>query len=225
MNPERDEIGIIQYQTGSLTSESNGRLSQPKPQRGERLRSAGSGLVLGFFIISLLAGSCTPNGTATPQSVTMATDKTQYVWGDAVKLEVTNGLDVPIWYIDYPQRDLVFWEVQRAQDNGWEGVDFRLPLIEGGAGVCRIIMYEPPVGAVAELKAHSDLLYEWNQQICPLGRATETFEPEMIERGRYRFALTYSLDTMNQDVEAEPWKRPIELGETKVVYSNEFVLE
>jgi hypothetical protein len=155
----------------------------------------------------------------------MATDKTQYVWGDTVKLEVTNGLDVPIWYIDYPQRDLVFWEIERARDDGWEGLDIRLPLIEGGIEVCRIILYEEPVGAVAELKAHSDLLYEWNQKTCQFKTVTEPFEPEIIGRGRYRFALTYSLDTVNQDVESEPWKRPIDLGETKVVYSNEFVLE
>lgn len=157
----------------------------------------------------------------------MATDKTQYVWGDVVKLEVTNSLDVSIWYLDFPQqRDLVFWNLEKAQDNGWESLDFRLPLIEGGNEVCRMILYERPIGVVAELKPHSHLLYEWNQRICPLKGVTEPFEPEMIERGRYRFALTYSLNTVKSTgIETEPWKRPIDLGETKVVYSNEFVLE
>ena len=55
---------------------------------------------------------------------------------------------------------------------------------------------------------------------------SEPFEPEMIERGRYRFVLRYSLETVkSENVKAEPWKRPIELGERKVAYSNEFVLE
>jgi hypothetical protein len=172
-------------------------------------------------------GSCVPNKTATPPSITMATDKTQYVWGDMVKLEVTNSLDTSIWYLSYPQqRDLVFWELEKAQDNGWERLDFSLPLIEEGNEVCLMIMYERPIGVVAELKPESHIRYEWNQKICPLKGVTEPFEPEMIERGRYRFALRYSLDTVkSENIETQPWKRPIDLGETKVVYSNEFVLE
>lgn len=167
-----------------------------------------------------------PSGTATPPPITMATDKAQYVQGEMVKLEVTNSLDIPIWYIGYPQRDLVFWAIERAQDNGWKGLGFRLPLMEEGIEVCRITMYERPIGVVMEVKPHSDLLYEWNQKICPFMTMTEPFEPEMIERGRYRFALSYSLNTVKlEDIETEPWKRPIDLGETKVVYSNEFVLE
>ena len=36
----------------------------------------------------------------------------------------------------------------------------------------------------------------------------------------------YSLDTVkSEDIQTKPWKRPIELGEMKVVYSNEFDLE
>lgn len=53
-----------------------------------------------------------------------------YVCGEIVKLKVTNNLDIPIWYIGYPQRDLVFWELERAQSDGWQGMDFRLPVIE-----------------------------------------------------------------------------------------------
>ena len=121
--------------------------------------------------------------TAPAPSITMATDKTQYVWGEIVKLEVANSLDMPIWYLDYPQRDLVFWEIERAEDNGWEGLDFRLPLIEGGTEVCRLRLYERPIGVVAELKPNSHLLYEWNQRICQERAVTEPFEPEMIERG------------------------------------------
>lgn len=167
-----------------------------------------------------------PTSSATSPSIAMATDKTQYASGEMVKLKVTNSLDIPIWYIGYPQRDLVFWDIERAQSNGWQRLYFSLPMIEGSREVCIITMYERPIGAVTELKPHSDLLYEWNQKICPVKRVTEPFEPEMIERGRYRFALRYSLDTVkSEDIESEPWKRPIELGETKIVYSNEFVLE
>jgi hypothetical protein len=60
----------------------------------------------------------------------------------------------------------------------------------------------------------------------PLKIAIKSTEPEMIERGMYRFVLHYSLNTVkSENVEAEPWKRLIELGETKIAYSNEFVLE
>jgi len=156
----------------------------------------------------------------------MATDNTRYVRGEMIKLLVRNSFDIPIWYIGYPQPDLVFWTIERATDNGWNSVGFRLPLIEAGKAVCRIAMYEQPIGAVTDLKPHSDLLYEWNQKICPVKRVPEPFEPETIERGRYRFVLRYSLKTMkSENIKAEPWKRPIELGETKVAYSNEFVME
>jgi hypothetical protein len=156
----------------------------------------------------------------------MATDKTHYTSVEMVKLKVTNNRDIPIWYISYPQRDLVFWNLERAQDNGWESLDFRMPLIEGSIEVCWLILYEQPIGDVTELKPHSALLYEWNQKICLFKTVTKPTEPEMIERGRYRFALRYSLDTVRtEDIETEPWKRPIDLGEINVVYSNEFVLE
>ena len=200
-----------------------GRLSESN--EGGSVRSASSGLIIGFLVMSLL-GSCALNGTSTTPSIVMTTDKMQYVWGEMVKLKVTNNLDIPIWYIGYSQRDLVFWEIEKAQDNDWQGLGFRLPLIEGGIEVCRLTLYERPIGDVTELKPHSDLLYEWNQKICLFKTVTEPTEPEMIERGRYRFALRYSLDTVkSEDIETEPWKRPIDLGEIKIVYSNEFVLE
>jgi len=156
----------------------------------------------------------------------MATDKTRYARGEMIKLVVTNSLDIPIWYISYPQPDLIFWTIERAKDNGWHSVGFRLPRIEEGKEVCRIAMYERPIGVVTALKPHSDLVYEWNQKICPIQIVTTSTEPEIIERGRYRFVLHYSLETVKSvNVKAEPWKRPIELGETRVAYSNEFVLE
>lgn len=190
------------------------------------MRSVSWGLIAGFFIISLIVVLWIPNGTTTRPSIVIATDKTHYARGETIKLEVTNNLDIPIWYIDYPQGDLVFWEIEKAQDKSWQGLSFRLPLIEGNAEVCRLILYERPIGNVTELKPHSVLLYEWNQKICLFKTVTEPSEPEMIEQGRYRFALRYSLDTVKSEgIETEPWERPIDLGETKVVYSNEFVVE
>ncbi len=183
-------------------------------------------LIIGLLIISLLLGFSLQSGAAETSSISMATDKTRYVRGEMIKLVVTNSLDIPIWYIGYSQHDLVFWKIEKAQDNDWQGLDFRLPLIEGGIEVCRLTLYERPIGDVTELKPHSDLLYEWNQKICMFKTVTEPTEPKMIERGRYRFVLRYSLDTVkSENVETEPWKRPIDLGEIKVVYSNEFVLE
>ena len=194
--------------------------------KGKIMRCTSSLLIIGLLIIPLLLGSSMRIVTAETLSISMATDKTRYVRGETIKLVVTNSLDIPIWYIGYPQRDLVFWTIERAQDNGWHRMGFRLPLIEKGREVCRIVMYERPIGVVMDLKPHSDLLYEWNQKICLFKTVTVLTEPKMIERGRYRFVLRYSLDTVkSENLETEPWKRPIDLGEIKVVYSNEFILE
>ena len=190
------------------------------------MRIVNSRLIIGLLIIPLLLGACPPSGTATPPSIAMGPGKTLYVQGEMVKLRVTNNLNTPIWYIGYPQRDLVFWTIERAKDNGWHSLSFRLPLFEKGREVCRIAMYERPIGVAMDLKPHSDLLYEWNQKICLLEIVTESTEPKMIERGRYRFVLRYSLDTVtSENIETEPWKRPIDLSEITVVYSNEFAIE
>jgi hypothetical protein len=167
-----------------------------------------------------------PGGISSPPSIVMVTDKMHYAWGEMVTLKITNKMDISMWYIGYSQRDLVFWEIEKAQDNDWEVVDFRLPFIRGEIEVCQLTLYERPIGDVTELKPHTDLVYEWNQKICLFKTVSEQTEPAMIERGRYRFVLRYSLETMKtENIESEPWKRPIDLGEIKVVYSNEFVLE
>lgn len=162
---------------------------------------------------------------AIPPSVAMTTDKTEYAQGEIVTLKITNGLDVPVWYIGYPQRDLAFWTIEKARNGKWQPLDVRLPLREGAREVCRIILYEQPVGAVAEIRPHADLGYEWDQKICADGPVTEPFEPEWIGKGRYRFAFRYSPDTVkSEDIRTKPWKRAVELGEQKTLYSNEFVL-
>jgi hypothetical protein len=108
------------------------------------------------------------SAAAETSSVSMATDMTLYVRDEMIKLVVINNLDIPIWYIGYPQRDLVFWTIERAKDKGWHSLGFHLPLIEANKEVCRIVMYERPIGVVMDLKPHSALLYEWNQKICRL---------------------------------------------------------
>ena len=182
--------------------------------------------IIGSLIIQLLLGGSIKGSSAETSSIYMATDKTRYARGEMIKIVVTNNLDTPIWYIGYPQRELVFWRIEQAKENRWQSLGFRLPLIEEGREVCRIVMYERPIGVAMELRPHSNLLYEWNQKICLLKIVTESTEPEMLESGRYRLVLRYSLDTMkSENLETEPWKRPIDLGEIEVVYSNEFVLE
>lgn len=179
-----------------------------------------------LLIVLLLLSSPIRSATAENSPISITTDMPRYVQGQTIKLVVTNNLDIPIWYIGYPQRELVFWTIERAKDNSWHSLGFRLPLIEGSREVCRIAMYERPIGVVMDLKPYSELLYKWNQKICPIKIVTESTEPEMIERGRYRFVLRYSLETVkSENIKTEPWKRPIDLGEIKVAYSNEFILE
>ena len=184
---------------------------------------------IGLCVGAGIAGAAAENardGTPSSDSIAIATDKTKYRMGDLIKIQVTNRLGGSAWYIGYPQRDLRFWEIERAQGDGWKRLQFRLPLLEGTNEVCRTAFYERPIGMVTELKPHSRLDYEWNQKICVTKTGTSPFEPEIIDRGRYRFSLRYSLRTVKtEDFAANPWKRPIELGETKVIYSNEFGLE
>jgi len=124
-------------------------------------------LIIGSLIVLLLLGSSMKSATAETSSISMATDKTRYVRGEMIKLMVTNSLDIPIWYIGYPQPELVFWTIEKAKDNGWRKLGFRLPLIDEGREVCRIAMYERPIGVAVELRPHSGLLYEWNH-CCPV---------------------------------------------------------
>jgi len=183
-------------------------------------------MVVSFFIIPLLSGCLIKSAIAETSSISMATDKKHYFRGEMIKLLVTNNLDTPIWYIGYPQPELVFWKIERAKDDGWLKLGFRLPLIEEDTEVCRITMYERPIGVAMELRPNSDLLYEWNQKMCLIKILTESVEPETLKPGRYRFLMRYSFYTVkSENVETQPWKRPIDLGEIEAVYSNEFILE
>ena len=190
------------------------------------MRGTSLAIVTGSWIIIMLTNFSIISALAGASSLSITTDKTRYTRDEMIKLVVSNNLDIPIWYIGYPQSELTFWTIERAKDKGWRRMDFRLPMIKEGRETCIIAMYERPIGSVKELKPESDLHFEWNQKICLLKIVTESSEPETIERGTYRFVLHYSLNTIKSEKgEAEPWKRPIELDEIKVVYSNEFILE
>lgn len=181
--------------------------------------------ILGL-ISSLLLLTYSPSHAAETPSISMATNKPQYTQGEIVKLVVTNNLDTPIWYINYPQPDLVFWEIEKAADDAWHRINFRLPTSRPNQEACRLAMYERPIGTPQQLKPNANLSYEWDQHICPLTIVSDSFTAKTINRGKYRFALHYSFDTIKlENIEAEPWKRPIDLGKTTIVYSNEFLLE
>ncbi|XOF32449.1 MAG: hypothetical protein ACL93V_10405 [Candidatus Electrothrix sp. YB6] len=183
------------------------------------------GLLIGFLII-LSVEFFVQSGRTTSLSIAITTDRTQYIWNEIVSLKITNNLDIPIWYIGYPQPDLVFWKIEKYQNNEWKRMNFWLPFQEGDIEICRMTLYEQPIGFITGLKADDSLVYEWNQKICSSKGGFASVPPDSIERGKYRFAFRYSLHTVKtEDVESEPWKRPIELGEAHIVYSNEFVLE
>lgn len=197
-------------------------------KKGKIMKNATLLAMIGLLVISfLLDGSMTGAKGETP-AVSMATDRTRYGRGETITLVVKNNLPIPVWYVGYSQTDLVFWTIERAKDNAWHRVDFRLPRVDEGKEVCRMAMYERPIGVVTDIKPHSELHGVWNQKICPLKITTVTMptEPEVIERGKYRFVLRYSLEAVkSENIKTEPWKRPIELGETRIACSNEFFLE
>ena len=73
--------------------------------------------IIGSLIIQLLLGGSIKGSSAETSSIYMATDKTRYARGEMIKIVVTNNLDTPIWYIGYPQRELVFWRIEQAKEN------------------------------------------------------------------------------------------------------------
>ena len=77
-------------------------------------------IIIALLIVPSLLVNSMKSATAETSSLSIATDKTRYIRGEMIKLLVTNTLDIPIWYIGYPQRDLVFWTIEFAKDNGWQ---------------------------------------------------------------------------------------------------------
>lgn len=182
--------------------------------------------ILPFLTIpSLLLPPARPSALDA-SSISLATDKTRYLPGDLIRLVVTNRSDSPIWYIAYPQPDLVFWALETPTDQGWRSLAFRLPLIDTGGPICRLAMYERPIGVATDLQPHSTLSYDWHQQMCVFETPADSPPPQVLQPGRYRFLFRYSLDTVtSENLDTAPWKRPVELGDLEVAYSNEFIVE
>ena len=158
--------------------------------------------------------------------ISIISDKWQYAPGETIQLTVTNNHKCSIWYIDYPQPDLVFWKIEKAGDDGWQPLDFRLPLKENGKEICVLNLYERPVGVLKKLKPGSVLNAEWNQSMCSFRSSQLPHGPEKLSRGRYRFSFKYSFDTVTiREADKKTWLRPVELGETQVSHSVEIVIE
>ncbi len=160
--------------------------------------------------------------------VAVVTNKKLYSQGESIKIKVKNNLTVPIWYINFTQRDLVFWSLEKFQNNMWEALYFRLPVMENGKEICRLTMYERPIGVVKALLPNSLIDYKWNQKLCRFEGAnvTKQFDPKVLDRGKYRLTFRYSLKTVKvENNDTEPWRRPLDLGETQLVYSNEFTVK
>jgi len=150
-------------------------------------------LVHGFWFSNT---TCTPATSNTQTAVVMLTDEERYAQGARIRLSVQHSLATPIWYIGYAESDLAFWTIERAENKEWTELPFRLPVIDDDTAVCRLVLHEPPIGQVTDLQPNTELVYEWNQQICIFNTPTEPTAPELIARGRYRFALKYSLTTV-----------------------------
>lgn len=173
-----------------------------------------------------------PQIYAGAQEVTITTNKVEYEQGEVIKVTVKNELDKSIWYVDFPQRDLHFWGIERFKDNKWEdlayteGDNFRLPIEEDGKEVCYIFMYERPIGHAVELKPNAEFSFQWNQKICPykMESKEQPFEPVFIEKGHYRFIFRYGLNTMEL-TKPELWEREVDLADINTIFSNEFVIK
>jgi len=128
-------------------------------------------------------------------------------------------------YVDYPEPDIAFWEIERAENNRWEPIDFRLPFVESGTEVCRVTFYEAPVGLVKQLPPGFRRVHRWNQRVCTFKSLTAPFPPARLGPGRYRLCLPFSLGTVTRDSRNEPWKRPLDLGAVQRVYSRPFSVQ
>lgn len=181
-------------------------------------------VIIWVMIFNPFLGHAGTNRIDNPISI--ISDKWQYAPGETIQLTVTNNHKCSIWYIDYPQPDLVFWKIEKAGDDGWQPLDFRLPLKENGKEICVLNLYERPVGVLKKLKPGSVLNAEWNQSMCSFRSSQLPHGPEKLSRGRYRFSFKYSFDTVTiREADKKTWLRPVELGETQVSHSVEIVIE
>jgi len=158
--------------------------------------------------------------------VTIETDKTEYEQGEIIKIAVKNNLDKPIWYRrQIPSEFPPFWELEKFEENKWKTVYFYLPVQEKEKEICIFRFHERPTWYIDELKPNSKIFYQWNQRVC-LGDKDNSSEPEFIQKGRYRFAFRFGLRKIHlSNYQEEPWKGKEDLMDTKIIYSNEFIIK
>jgi len=158
--------------------------------------------------------------------VIITTDKTEYDQGETIKISVKNNLDKPIWYrrqipLEFPP----FWELEKFEENKWKTVYFYLPVQEKEKEICILRFHERPTWYIDELKPNSKISYQWNQKVC-IGDKDNGSEPEFIQKGRYRFAFRFGLRKIHlSNYQEEPWKGKEDLMDTKIIYSNEFIIK
>jgi hypothetical protein len=158
--------------------------------------------------------------------VIITTDKREYEQAEIIEISVKNNLDRSIWYRRQgPSEIPPFWKLEKFEENKWEIVYFYLPLWEEEKEICIIRFHEAPTWYIDELKANSEISHQWNQKICPFDRG-DRFEPELIQKGRYRFIFKFGLRKIHlPKPKEEPWKGEEDLTDIKIIYSNEFTIK
>ncbi len=201
------------------------------------------------------------------ESVTITTDKTKYNQGEEIKLTIKNDLDKSIWYEDYSTINYSFLGIEKFEKGKWEPLikfkfdeeertfpiaKFDFPVkgeywiakekegmccaSEGGWRNCYGVADRLPYDT-KELKPNSEILYEWNQKICPREKVKIArlgarpfqpvyFEPEFIWKGHYRFVFEYGLSIEEFPGSVMPeFAGGTLVKDKQTIYSNEFTVK
>lgn len=168
---------------------------------------------MGLFVLSKPSASSTP----LPE-VTITTDKTEYALGEKARIIVRNGLEKPIWYVDYVCPP--WWTLEIQDKSNWKKIDefspqlFR-PCKEGEKfchkgyikehDYCISPWINRAQGLIKSLAPNSEISKIWSlsNYIYHNGYTVEGLAP-----GKYRLSFAYGF---TQDAYS-----------TDFVYSNEF---
>jgi hypothetical protein len=160
---------------------------------------------------------CTNNRCETilpkKQEVTLATDKTDYVEGETVKITVTNNLNQDIWYWDNLGETVPLVGIQILQNGEWKG------LAKKDACSCKENCTHFSNGLV-DLKTKGIITDSWDTKTDCTGL--------IIEKGKYRALFTYYLDAvaMNKtEVYSEEFTIKYETSNWKTYKNEEFGFE
>lgn len=170
-----------------------------------------------YHTVSCESGKCVLGQESIP-SVTIETDKTEYMQGETIYIAVKNGLNVPILYYGGER----LWGIEYFENNTWKNRDY-----EKGGGFqlaggnindsCYIRLYErmPP----DKMDANNTISLTWNQKICPYGEGdpSEANFVSYIGRGRYRLMFYYGFGASSND--------SFKIANIITVYSNEFTIK